>query len=98
MNSLTQKAKISFIAGGACLIIGLITGGWLWFIGTLVLGIIGLVDVFKKEDSKQSADWNQPVQKAENEMEMKECPFCAEKIKRNAKVCRFCGKEILPIT
>ncbi len=26
--------------------------------------------------------------------ETKECPFCAEKIKAKAKICRFCNKEV----
>jgi flagellar biosynthesis component FlhA len=94
VNNLTQKAKIAFIAGGVCLIIGLITGGWLWYIGTLVLGIIGLVDVFKKQDSQQATGEDTINQRTENEENMKECPFCAEKIKQNAKICRFCGREI----
>ncbi len=29
--------------------------------------------------------------------EERECPFCAEKILRKARVCRFCGKEVTPI-
>jgi uncharacterized membrane protein (DUF485 family) len=26
--------------------------------------------------------------------DIKECPYCAETIKKNAKVCRFCNREI----
>ena len=29
-----------------------------------------------------------------NNNDTKECPFCAETIKRNAKICRFCGRDI----
>jgi cell division protein FtsX len=27
----------------------------------------------------------------------RECPFCAEIIKKKAALCRFCGKEVQPI-
>jgi hypothetical protein len=29
---------------------------------------------------------------------MRECPHCAEMIKREAKVCRYCGRESPPLT
>jgi hypothetical protein len=35
-----------------------------------------------------------PDYKAENET-MK-CPFCAELVKREAKICKHCGKELIP--
>jgi len=28
------------------------------------------------------------------ETDEKQCPFCAETIKRSAKVCRFCGRDL----
>lgn len=29
--------------------------------------------------------------------EERECPYCAEKILKKAKVCRFCGREVAPV-
>ena len=28
----------------------------------------------------------------------RECPFCAEKILTKARVCRFCGKDVTPLS
>lgn len=36
------------------------------------------------------------AQEAAEEGDMKECPFCAEKIRAKAVICRFCNRELPP--
>jgi len=52
------------------------------FFGVLA-GVAGLVTLATKG---KSSDVQMPT--------TKQCPFCAERIKQEAKVCRFCGREL----
>lgn len=55
----------------------------------LLLGPIGIiVALVLQENREKSAEY------AIAEGGMKKCPFCAELIKSEASVCRYCGKDV----
>ena len=49
----------------------------------LVIGLIVLI-VFLSQRNKRKTD----------QRDTKKCPYCAEYVKVDAKVCRYCGREI----
>jgi hypothetical protein len=32
----------------------------------------------------------------EGRVTVRDCPFCAERVKQNAKVCKHCGRDLPP--
>ncbi len=92
-----MESAVLLIAFVIAIILGVITGGiarkkgyysLLWGLFGFLLAIVALplILIMPPQDGSESD--------VQPEL-MKQCPYCAEMIKRAAKVCRYCGKDQL---
>lgn len=61
--------------------------GW-YALGIMVAGAVGIVMAFVVATLPPKSGTTQ------QQVPLKKCPFCAEEIKLEARVCRFCGRDM----
>lgn len=61
----------------------------LWWIYGALIFIVALPHSLIMKTDQQS------IEKQQLSEGMKKCPFCAEMIKQDAKVCRYCSRDVV---
>lgn len=69
------------------------TFGWFWLCFFFPIAFILLLTL---DDSIQKQVVEEFRRKDELDREFRKCPYCAEYIKREAKVCKHCGRDVEP--
>lgn len=85
----------SYNKAGTGFLLGLLLGP-LGLLFALVVRSNAKSEEEKKKHEEQMEAMNALASKQESESseDTMECPYCAETIKKKAKICRFCNKEL----
>ena len=66
--------------------------GFGWFLYGLLIWPVALIHVLVAQPNTKAVEAER-IRSGES----RKCPHCAELIKAEAKVCRFCGRDVPPI-
>lgn len=73
--------------------VGVILGVVLILFGfSFVIGVTCIVYSQKNENTVKNINVN--INQQSDTVDTIECPYCAEKIKKNAKICRYCNNTL----